>query len=193
MVWLHFGKIQVVNQPEIAPNTSLLVVCNHISWWDGMLLYEINRRYFKKRFHALAGIQQLKKSVVINLIGVFGLDKKSVKDLWRSLKYSASLLDSPKNMLLIYPQGQIQSPLNPKFTVNMGVYKIWLETKADTQMLFVFLIIEHDAQKPTCYFYSQNSHLSNTSDFKTFENAYLSFVENAKNEHITTIEKKHAV
>lgn len=50
----HFKKINF-NTPDFSPSRSILLIANHFSWWDGFILYHINKRLFKKKLSCYGG------------------------------------------------------------------------------------------------------------------------------------------
>ncbi len=59
MLWRNFDKVSISS--DVKPkNTSMLVIGNHFSWWDGLFVGHANRKLFKKKFHVMMLEEQLR-------------------------------------------------------------------------------------------------------------------------------------
>ena len=54
------------NKPDFNPEKSILLIANHFSWWDGFLLFQLNRIYFKKKFHVMVTEENYNKVKFLN-------------------------------------------------------------------------------------------------------------------------------
>lgn len=86
----------------------ILMLSNHFSWWDGFIQYRLNRTCFRRRLHVMMLEEQLQKHPILNRCGCFSVRKHS-RSVIETLDYCLELMRSPQNMLLIFPQGEIQS------------------------------------------------------------------------------------
>lgn len=86
----------------------ILVLANHFSWWDGFIQYRLNKAHFQRRLHVMMLEEQLQKHPILNRCGCFSVKKHS-RSVIESLEYCLELMRCPRNMLLIFPQGEIQS------------------------------------------------------------------------------------
>lgn len=86
----------------------LLMLSNHFSWWDGFIQYRLNRRVFGRRLYVMMLEEQLRRNMVLNRCGCFSI-KKGSRSVIESLGYSVGVMRNPENMLLIFPQGRIES------------------------------------------------------------------------------------
>jgi len=85
--------------------------------------------------------------------GAFSVSKNT-KDILLSLDYAAKLLDDPKNLVLIFPQGQ----LYPNFTMHIhfekGVQRIINQAQGKFQLVFAAAFIQYFKHiKPTATVY----------------------------------------
>ncbi len=90
------------------PDGPVLLLQNHFSWWDGYWSWFISEKILKRRFHVMMLEEQLKKRMFLTRTGVFSVDKNK-KNVLPTMRYSAQLLSDPRNVVTIYPQGQINS------------------------------------------------------------------------------------
>lgn len=86
----------------------ILMLANHFCWWDGFIQYRLNRAFFHRRLHVMMLEEQLLRHPVLSRCGCFSV-KKGSRSLLETLDYCQEVLRSPGNMLLIFPQGAIQS------------------------------------------------------------------------------------
>lgn len=90
------------------PDGPVLLLQNHFSWWDGYWSWFISEKILKRRFHVMMLEEQLIKRMFLTRTGVFSVDKNK-KNVLPSMRYAAQLLSDPRNVVTIYPQGQIYS------------------------------------------------------------------------------------
>lgn len=103
----NFSNI-FIEIPTTGRRKPLLVMGNHHSWWDGFWILHLNRLYWKKRFHVMMKYEQLRKHPTFRYAGAYSVDqgRRSIVD---SLNYTENLLQKPNNLVLLFPQGKIQS------------------------------------------------------------------------------------
>lgn len=82
-----------------------LWIGNHTSWWDPLIAYHLSGSHFRLDGHAMMDAKNLRKLPFFARIGAFGVDLEDPADGARSLRYAARLLDAPRRMVLIFPQG----------------------------------------------------------------------------------------
>ncbi len=105
-VWLQsHGPLP---EPRDGP---LLLYLNHSSWWDGYLMYVIQRMVLRGRFdaHLLMEEKQLKAYRFFSWSGAFSINRHDAEDVRRSQTYAANLLrgGATPRALFIFPQGKI--------------------------------------------------------------------------------------
>lgn len=106
----RLASLQVGGLPaEVGGGGPLLVVANHVSWWDGFLVREVHRRLRPRApFLTVMLESQLRRHPFLRLLGGMGLDPaspSSLKSLLRAL--SAEAARRPELMVLYFPQGRI--------------------------------------------------------------------------------------
>lgn len=151
----RFNKL-IINPIEIKPNCSYLLMCNHFSFWDGFLAsylcyHAIHKKSPAKGFYAMMLKKQLKKHNWMRYFGVFSISTHSVKE---SLSYAAELLETPGNIVLIYPQGNLESKYVRYIEFKRGVAEIIAETKGECQIIWCSTLLEYfESLKPSVYFH----------------------------------------
>lgn len=154
-------------------NLPILLICNHVSWWDGIWTLHINQQFFHRKYHFMMLEEQLQKNWFFKYTGGFSIHKNS-KSIIGSLNYTAELLTNKQNMVLIFPQGEIGSMHDTNFIFEKGISKILQRTKNEIQVIFVANLIDyHSNVKPCLHAYLRNY----AGGFETLEiqNAYNNF------------------
>ena len=134
-------------------NRSILLVANHFSFWDALILFCVNERLFKKKFHVMILEETAKKEPFLRYAGAFSVSKNS-RDLLLSLDYAAGLLNDPGNLVLMFPQGKLYSNFVSHIDFEKGVYRIIKQSQANSQLMFVATFIQYfKHKKPTAPVY----------------------------------------
>jgi len=158
----------------------LLVIANHISWWDGFWVMYINRKIFKRKFHFMMLEEQLKKYWFFNYSGGFSVNKKS-KTIIETLNYTLELLKDKNNMVLIFPQGEIKSIYENNIKFEKGID--WIIKKSENiQIIQVANFVDYfSKQKPSLYIYLEEFEQNKkTSLEKSYNQFYSKSVEKQK-------------
>jgi hypothetical protein len=91
--------------------------------------------------------EELKKAKILTNIGAFSV----IKGNWRcidSLKFCAEILEDPNNMLLLLPQGEIQSIYTSDFVFETGALSYILKKKkTEFQILFNINLIDYSSKR----------------------------------------------
>ncbi|MFK7971772.1 MAG: lysophospholipid acyltransferase family protein [Bacteroidia bacterium] len=169
---LAFAEMRYPAQQVVDPNRSILLLGNHISWWDGFWPLELNRRHFNKKYHVMMLEEELNKRPFMAKGGAFSINPGS-RDVVKSLRYAADLLHDPGNLVVIYPQGKIHSQHETDITFNAGVKKIAEWAPAETQVFFSAALLDYGAQaRPTLTYYLEEYSPKDQSDLQA---AYAQF------------------
>ena len=163
------------NNLELKPNSSILLLSNHFSWWDGFFIFYINKTLFKKNFHVLVNEENYKKVTFLKYLGAFAPAHKG-KDIVDTLNYAGSLLDDPSNLVLVFPQGKLYSNHVKSITFEKGVMQIIKASKQEISIIFSTTLIDYFAKrKPTANTYLQK--------WETEEYMSLQLLKSAYNKH----------
>jgi len=170
----HFHAIRFVGEIEDL-GQPILVISNHFSWWDGFIQLQLNNHLFKRKFHVMMLEEQLKKFKILNKGGAFSVQKNS-RDIINSLNYSVDLLSDKNNLLLLFPQGEIQSLYTDNFVFGNGLNYLLKNKKTDIQLIFNINLVDYFSDsKPTLtiyfkeYIYNCNTNLQEIeSEFNNF-------------------------
>jgi hypothetical protein len=129
----------------------VLLICNHVSWWDGIWALHFNQQFLHRKFYFMMLEEQLRKNWFFNYTGGFSVKKKS-RSIIETIEYTAGLLNYPKNMVLLFPQGEIQSMHLQEYTFEKGIEKILQKIQTDIQIVFLANIVDYFSNaKPSLY------------------------------------------
>ncbi len=185
----HFNGFKAINNlPQIKSNTSLIVLPNHFSWWDGFLIDYVNRKIFHRSFHILMLEEQLKKYWFFQKLGAFSINQDNPKSIIETIGYFKQLLENKNNLISFYPQGKIELYGFENITFKNGI-KMFIKGKEDkTQILpiaFKFQYYEDKKPEILTRFGELIDPLSKNID----ELIKNSFVDNIKNLELASFSK----
>lgn len=167
----YFQKVNILGNIE-DKGLPLLVIANHMSWWDGFWIAYLNETRFRRKFHFMMLEEQLRKYWFFNYAGGFSVRKGS-RTIVETLHYTSELLKNSGNMVLIFPQGEIQSMHNHHFVFEKGIGKV-LRDKNVVQVIMVANLVDYFSQKkPTLNIYL--AELNDGLDHQTLETSYNAF------------------
>lgn len=162
----------------------VLLISNHISWWDGFWAVYLNRKVFNRKFFYFMMLEeQLKKNRFLSYTGGFSIKKKS-KSIIESLNYTSGLLEDNRNIVIVFPQGEIQSLYNSSIIFDKGLEFILKRLKGKVQIIFLASLVDYfSGQKPGLYmYYSEYSETDLT--IKAIEREYGLFYNQCISENI---------
>ncbi|MEO8233027.1 MAG: lysophospholipid acyltransferase family protein [Ignavibacteriota bacterium] len=139
-----FNDFRVINAlPVIDKSKSLIITTNHFSWWDGFFIYWLNKRLLNKKLHILMLEEQLKRFWFFKKLGCYSIDLNDNRKMITSLKYTLDLISNPENLIIIYPQGEIQPYEQRPIVIKEGVNYLSSKSSIDFQVLPVAFKIHH--------------------------------------------------
>ena len=166
---------------SIDPQQSVLVLANHFSWWDGFFVYDINQRLLQKRFHVMMLEEQLQKHKLLRGAGAYSINRSNGKDIVESLSYSAQILESPHNLLLMFPQGRIESMHREILSFQSGVARILKQVDAPVQILFCINLIDYQSQRKPIVQTFLKKH-TDSFELTAIQNGFQSHYEHSKSQ-----------
>ncbi|TSJ43941.1 glycerol acyltransferase [Mucilaginibacter corticis] len=177
--WLTIRHFKEINFNDIAVDSSksVLLVANHFSVWDTIILFRVNRKLLKKKFHIMMLESTALKEPFLKYAGGFSINKKT-RDMVNSLDFAAELLREPKNLVLIFPQGKLYSNLITEVEFEKGIIQVIKKAAGNFQLIFAATFMENfDNLKPVA-----NVHLVSVTDnnFNT-----ISDLQQAYQQHYT--------
>lgn len=152
----------------------VFMISNHISWWDGFWVVYLNIKLLHRTFYFMMLEEQLRKNIFLNKAGGYSV-KKGSRSIIETLDYTAELLSDKKNLVLMFPQGKIESMHNQNIRFERGIEHVLRKAKGKVQVLFLVNLIDYFSnQKPGLY---MNIREYTGSDFRTenLQNEFNSF------------------
>lgn len=160
------------NKEPFQDDKAILLLANHFSWWDGFFIFHLNKIYFKKNFHVMVLQDTAEKVKFLKYLGAFSI-QKNAKSLVQSLEYAGQLLNDPKNLVLIFPQGELHSSHVSSVIFEKGVSRIISASKKQFQYVFASILIDYfDQRKPNVQVYLQNWEAQEYASLQVIKSAY---------------------
>ena len=169
----NFNKVESSGE-FIEKGLPVLLILNHVSWWDGFWAMYLNIKLFKRKFHFMMLEHQLKKYWFFQKSGGFSVKKKS-RSILESLNYSAEILSDSRNFLLLFPQGQISSMHASSFQFEKGIERILKKVTGKVQVIFATCLTDYFSEaKPGLYIYLKE-YEEKEYDVEKLQQAYNQF------------------
>jgi len=147
----NFNKVRIIGDVDVL-NHSVLLIANHISWWDGFWTLYLCMNKLNKKFYFMMLENELKKRRIFSLSGGFSITQRA-KSIIQTLNYSIGLLKDKNNLVLMFPQGRLHSLYNDEFNFQKGVERI-VEKSQNTKVIFLASFIDYfDHPKPELFLY----------------------------------------
>lgn len=174
--WLfkrRFNKI-LIKDIDIKPAHSYLLMCNHFSFLDGLLAYHLCHKVLSKengmkQLHIMVLKKQMQKNKWLKYCGCFSIDpgKRSITE---SFDYAARVLSTPGNVLLFYPQGNLESSHVRHIQFQDGLKEIVPNVKGKCQLIWSSNLIEYfESTKPSVYYHLLDCGTSQEFDFESLK------------------------
>lgn len=181
-----FKEIRYNSDIHIRQDRALVVLGNHFSWWDGFILFQLNELYFHKRLHLMMLEDQLKKNSFLRYAGAYSINRQG-RQVLESLNYTSQLLENHQNLVIVFPQGKIESMHTPYIQFEKGIKRILDNCQKEVQIVFsVALVDYYSHRKPTLYFYLKEYNYAKKCMLAEIESAYnIHYQEALKNQQIT--------
>lgn len=103
-----FGEVRVRGLDAAracAQSAPLLIVSNHTSWWDPLVVLHVSTHMLGTAGHAMMDAKNLRRLPFFALVGAFGVELGNRADGVAVIQYAAELLETPNNMVWVFPQG----------------------------------------------------------------------------------------
>jgi hypothetical protein len=119
--------------------------------------------------------EELRKRMFLNKAGAFSV-KKGSRSVIESIGYAATVLEDPGNLLVMYPQGEIQSSYTRYLKFEKGIGDIMRRAKGDFQLIFYVALVDYFSfRKPTLTFYLRECELTEKFEENSIELAFNEF------------------
>ena len=137
----HFRHVSIRGE-FIDKGLPVLIIANHFSWWDGFWINYLNIKLIKRKYHFMMLEEQLQKNRILNYTGGYSIRKNS-RSIIQTLAYTSKLLTNSKNLVLMFPQGKIESIYADNFTFETGLLHILKRLQNNIHLLFVANMVDY--------------------------------------------------
>jgi 1-acyl-sn-glycerol-3-phosphate acyltransferase len=171
------------------PGGPILMIGNHISWWDGFWARRVNQQTYKRRFHVMMLEEQLRDRLFLSKMGAYSI-KKNHRDALRSLHYTVELLHDEKNLVLLFPQGKFHSQYKHPINFEKGWFRIMQHAPANLRVVFLANLTDYYTHpKPTLssYLHVADSYFPDAGSVEKAYNEFLHDAMNWQNEYESNI------
>lgn len=152
----RFNKL-LIRDIGIKSGHSYLLMCNHFSFLDGLLAYYLCNKLFWKtggmrKLYIMSLKKQMEKNKWLRYVGSFSVEpgRRSIKE---SFAYAAEVLSEPGNLLLFYPQGNLESSHIRHIRFEDGLNEIVPAIKGNCQLVWSSNIVDFfESTKPSVSF-----------------------------------------
>ena len=174
----HFHQLKF-DPIDVDSNKSILLIANHFSFWDSLILFVVCRKLTKKNFHVMVSEDTTVKFQYVKHGGAFSINKQS-RDMLQSLDHAAELLYDPQNLVLIFPQGKLYPNFVNTVQFEKGIMRVMEKAEGKFQLLFAATFVQYlKHKKPTATVYLRVEP-SGAKSFEDLKNAYQMHYDNAK-------------
>lgn len=170
----HFHAINYFGEIKHAQK-SMLVIGNHISWWDGFWLLKLNQEKWKKQFHVMMLEEELKKRMFFNKCGAYSINPGNIS-VRQSFITTLNLLNKPQNMVLFYPEGEIKSATQYPKKLMPGIEHVLKKLAPEASIMLQASFTDYFSnKKPTLNLYFQQITDQLPRSVTELENKYNAF------------------
>lgn len=145
-----FNRIEVMPF-EAKPGHSILLLCNHFSWWDGFFGNYLAYWHLHRNLYIMMQHDHLEKRWLFNYFGGFSIEK-GTREMVQSLQYAAGLLNDPQNLVVVFPQGELISNHATEVGIERGIDRLIKNIKGPCQIIYSCVLIDYfESLKPSAY------------------------------------------
>jgi 1-acyl-sn-glycerol-3-phosphate acyltransferase len=146
----NFQHFYLTNEyPQIPNDEGLIITPNHFSWWDGFFIDYTLSHFSDRKIYMLMLEEQLKRYWFFQKVGAFSINPEKPQTIKTTFDYIKEVIGEPKNVLLFYPQGEIEDYVKRPLKVKEGLKTILNMTQSKVNILPVAFKIKYgDTKKP---------------------------------------------
>jgi 1-acyl-sn-glycerol-3-phosphate acyltransferase len=157
-IYMRYRMRRAFNRLVVTPFTpkpghSVLLLCNHFSWWDGLWGNYLAYWHLNRHLYIMMQEDHLQKRMLLNLFGGFSINRSS-REMVKSLQYAAGLLNDPENLVVVFPQGELISNHTTEIKVEKGIERLIKNIKGPCQIVYNCALIDYfESLKPSVFFH----------------------------------------
>ena len=168
------------NSIALERDKSVLLIANHFSWWDGFLMFHLNKVVFRKNFHVMVTEENYNRVPFFKYLGAFPVRRNS-RSVLESLEYAGKLLNDTNNLVLVFPQGKLYSNHVNEVIFEKGLINLINSSEKKFQYLFAASFVDYfDKRKPALTCYLQTWQGAEFVSLQLIKNAYNKHYENSR-------------
>jgi 1-acyl-sn-glycerol-3-phosphate acyltransferase len=144
----NFNNFYVAGDlPDLDKYPGLIITPNHFSWWDGFLTSYLIRKLTRKKVYTMMLEDQLNRYWFFKKVGAFSINPSNPVSMVRTLDYTRNILKDKENIIVLYPQGEIQPLTSDDIIIKPGLKLILQEDPVEKYVLPLALKIEYGRDK----------------------------------------------
>ena len=179
MLKWHFKEVEISGYVDDY-DKPVLVIGNHVSWWDGFWALHVNNKLWKKRFHIMMLEEELRQRMFLNKGGAYSI-KKGTRGIVESLHYTTMLLNNPANIVVMFPQGEIRSMHEYPVKFEPGIWHVLKGLDHEIKLVFQVALTDYfSSVKPTLRFYLKEIPRDDITSQQELERLFNRFLLEAK-------------
>ncbi len=160
------------NRIPVKSDEAILLLANHFSWWDGFLMFQLNRLSF---------------NWYLKYAGAFAAVNKG-KDVVETLLYAGQLLNDAGNLVLVFPQGKRYTSYADSIVFEKGVMQIVNASKKKFQIVFSATLVDYfGKRKPQVRTYLRNWEAEEYISLQLLKSEYNKHYEQALTDQVEYI------
>jgi 1-acyl-sn-glycerol-3-phosphate acyltransferase len=174
---IYFKKVVVEGELSLPRDRAVLLIGNHFSWWDGFFAYYLNYTLFHRKFHVMMLEEQLVPRMFLNKAGAYSI-KRSSRTVIDSINYSSALLSQKDNLVVVFPQGEIESQYRFPVKFERGIERILRNVKGEIIIVFYAATVDwFSSKRPVLTFRLCEYKPTSTPTHSDIEDAYNRHLE----------------
>lgn len=144
----NFSHFYLVNNfPDIPEDKGLIITPNHISWWDGFFAEYLFKKHLNRNLYIMMLEEQLKRYWFFRMLGAYSINPASPLSIRETVNYTREVVADPKNFIVTFPQGEIESFEKRPLTLRRGLNFIIKGIEKDFLVLPVGFKIQYYNEK----------------------------------------------
>jgi hypothetical protein len=169
------------DEPVVNEEEAILLLANRFSWWDGFLMFQLNRLVFKKEFHVLVTDEDYRSHRFLRYMGAFAAENNG-KDVVETLSYAGQLLNDPNNLVLLFPQGKMYPASVSSIVFEKGVMQVINASNKRFQIVFAANVIDYSTRKPQIQTYLKSWEAEEYVSLQLLKSEYNKHYQAVKNQ-----------
>lgn len=187
-IWKNFHRVVISGELK-DKNLPVLLLSNHVSWWDGIWVMYLNMKSFNRKFHFMMLEDQIKNFRITNQVGGYSV-KKGSRSIIETLKYTNEILSDKGNLVLIFPQGEIQSVYNRSIKFEKGIEKILKDNSGKIQIFLIANLFDYFSEEKPTLFINYRELTTLETSLEAIEKEYNTFYSSCVSENISKSENQ---